>query len=411
MYITSVNPVRKAYTPGYRRNSLYKGIWSRHWPVFRALYGSRFVKRFGELKEGKISEVQKLLDCGDFKNGYRKHTCDNCGTVFIVPFTCKSRLCLSCYRKRLYGWSIQLSQIMITTLNHSHVTFTLPGSVTKILFNNGFDAESLIKPAAETYWKAAKKGAKLTGRKWSCGSMATVHKCGNSLNYNPHVHLIGTRELVNAETGEIITPFMSYKNMRYAWMNAACALLKKQGMLTDDELSRVKQKYKNGFHVYFQPIAGGNNDILFRTAEYLADGYFHNSQIQEVNHEKRTVTFRYKKWVERNTREKMYGVMTLDIHEFMARMLFYLPEKHTKMLRYYGIYAHKAGEKMKSISRKTWAAAIERSFAQNPEICPTCGSEMSVGLIFSDRAEAEMKRLWGTHLLHNRYFRPKENGP
>jgi len=81
------------------------------------------------------------------------------------------------------------------------------------------------------------------------------------------------------------------------------------------------------------------------------------------------------------------------------------------MLRYYGIYAHKAGEKMKSISRKTWAAAIEHSFTRNPEICPRCGSEMSVGLIFSDRAEAEMKRLWGTHLLHNRYFRPKENGP
>ena len=119
MYISSVNPVQKAYTPGYRRNSLYKGIWSRHWPVFRALYGNCFARRFGELKEEKISEVKKLLDCGDFKNGYRKHACENCGTVFIVPFTCKSRLCLSCYRKRLYGWSIHLSQIMITTLNHS----------------------------------------------------------------------------------------------------------------------------------------------------------------------------------------------------------------------------------------------------------------------------------------------------
>ena len=36
-----------------------------------------------------------------------------------------SRLCLSCYRKKLYGWSMNLSIIMNTSLSHFHVTFTL----------------------------------------------------------------------------------------------------------------------------------------------------------------------------------------------------------------------------------------------------------------------------------------------
>ena len=135
------------------------------------------------------------------------------------------------------------------------------------------------------------------------------------------------------------------------------------------------------------------------------------SQITEVNHEKKLVTFRYKKWVDRYTREKTYGTMTLGIHEFMARMLFYLPEKHTKMIRYYGIYAHKAGEKMKIINKKTWAAAIEHSFNKNPEICPKCGRAMTLSLVFSHQAELEMRKLWKTHLLYNRYFRPMKRGP
>jgi ABC-type cobalt transport system substrate-binding protein len=41
-------------------------------------------------------------------------------------------------------------------------------------------------------------------------------------------------------------------------------------ILTKDEVQQIKQRYKNGFHVYFQPIKGDNNEVLFRTSEYIA---------------------------------------------------------------------------------------------------------------------------------------------
>jgi hypothetical protein len=130
----------------------------------------------------------------------------------------------------------------------------------------------------------------------------------------------------------------------------------------------------------------------------------------KVNHETKKLTFRYKSWVNRKTKEKVYSEMTLDIYEFMARMLYYLPDKHRKAIRYYGIYAHGIMKKLDQIKRKTWAKAIENSFDIDPELCPDCGTKMIESAVFSYRADREWRKLWRTHLLFGGYFRLKR-GP
>lgn len=208
-----------------------------------------------------------------------------------------------------------------------HVTFTLPGPVTRALFEKRFPCEDLITTTAGVYWKELLKSAGNPGNGWQSGSIATLHKCGNALNYNPHVHLIGTRELVNTLTGEILrSPLLNYRRIRFSWMNAVLRLFRKYGMLTEEEVRIIREKYINGFHVHLQPVIGTTNEVLFRTAEYLAAGYFHNSMITGIDHNKAKITFRYKSWVDRNTKEKTYSEMTMDIYDFIARMLFYLPE-------------------------------------------------------------------------------------
>ncbi len=410
MYLRT-SDITPPYRPGMDRQSLYKGVWQRYWHEFREQYQKNFAPLYGDLTEEKISEVLKLLSCGDYRNGFRKHVCPECGTVLMVPFTCKSRLCLSCHRKKLYGWSMNLSEVMHTTLTHFHVTFTLPGPVTRALFERRFPCEDLITAAAGVYWKELLKSTGNPGREWQSGSIATLHKCGNALNFNPHVHLIGTRELVNTLTGEILrSPLLNYRRIRFSWMNAVLRLLGKNGILSEEEVRIIREKYKNGFHVHLQPVIGTNNEVLFRTAEYLAAGYFHNSMITGINHNKAKITFRYKSWVDRNTKEKTYSEMTLDVYEFMARMLFYLPDKHRKAIRYYGIYAHGIKHKLDQITRKTWAHAIEHSFDTNPEICPDCGAYMAESVVFAYFADREWRKLWKTHLLVGGYFRMKK-GP
>jgi hypothetical protein len=75
--------------------------------------------------------------------------------------------------------------------------------------------------------------------------------------------------------------------------------------------------------VYFQKIAGETSDVIFKTAQYIAFGLFHNSQIENVDHEKSTLTFRFKSHVDAQSREKTYSSLTMPIQEFMARMLFF----------------------------------------------------------------------------------------
>jgi len=412
MYITNTQHDGTPYRPGIDRFSLYKNIWQRHWQGFQDAYLKRFGAIYGPLTPESRMEVRKLLGCGNYRNGFRACRCPDCGTTLITPFTCKSRLCLSCYRKKIFGWSVHLSHILNTGLSHFHVTFTLPGEVRARLFERRFDARLLIKAAAGCYWNELRTSAGETDRAWKTGSVAAMHTCGNGLNYNPHVHMIGTRELVHTGTGEILdVSFIRFKRIRFAWMDDACRLFARHGLYSTEEITAIKERYRNGFHVHFKPVRGSGNDVLFRTAEYLASGYFHNSQILEVNHARRTVTFRYKSWLDVSTKEKTYSTKTMDIYEFMAAMLFYLPQKHQKTVRYYGIYARGAGQKLALMRDAAWACAIAHSFGTDPETCPRCGGRMEVYVVLQHRAVNVWRALTKTHRLYKGYFITMKRGP
>lgn len=405
MYISSEQNLKPQYHPGLERWSPYKTLWVRNWNNFQKIYQLRFQELYGPLTDEKKEQVEKLIRCGKFQNGFQRHTCHDCGTVLIVPFTCKSRLCLSCARKKLFGWSLNLSHIMNTSFRHTHVTFTIPGKISKLLFERKYEPEQMIPLAASVYKSILVTSAKLKGKEYQPGIMATLHKSGNGLNYNPHIHLIGTREIIDTKTGEIIdVQLLPYRKIRFIWQKAFLNHLFKTDVITNEEYNSFINIYKNGFHVFFQPIRGDQNDVLFRTAEYLAAGFFHNTQIQEINYAKRTISFRYKKSMERDTRIKHYAIITMDIYEFMARMLYFLPEKHRKMLRYYGIYAHNIEKKLNEIDRKTWVKAIEHSFEKNPEVCPECSSVMIRDIVFSFSADREMRKLIKTHRIYRGYF-------
>ncbi len=51
-------------------------------------------------------------------------------------------------------------------------------------------------------------------------------------------------------------------------------------------------------------------------------------------------------------------------------MLFFLPDKHRKIIRYYGIYASNIERKLDYMEQSTWARAIKHCFDKEPEKCP-----------------------------------------
>jgi len=86
VYYASPAEGKPEYKPALERCSLYKTIWTRHWFEFKRIDPRRFEKIYGPLSEDKADEVIKLIQCGEFKNGFQYHTCPDCGSVLVVPF-------------------------------------------------------------------------------------------------------------------------------------------------------------------------------------------------------------------------------------------------------------------------------------------------------------------------------------
>lgn len=78
----------------------------------------------------------------------------------------------------------------------------------------------------------------------------------------------------------------------------------------------------------------------------------------------------------------------LDALDFIGKVVRHIPEKHFKMIRYYGVYAkntkHKnkffkmIDEKVAEFKRKmrNWQTRILLTFGVNPLSCPKCGEKM-----------------------------------
>ena len=72
MYICSKQQTVYSYIPAMERWSLYKSIWQNHWIDFLQIYDTNFLDIYGKISQRKIEEVQKLIDCGNFLNGFQK---------------------------------------------------------------------------------------------------------------------------------------------------------------------------------------------------------------------------------------------------------------------------------------------------------------------------------------------------
>ncbi len=372
----------------------------------------KFESKFGKIPIWKLTEVGKLLTCGKFNRGFIWNECHDCKIVLAVPFSCKSRLCLSCYRKKLFGWSIHLSKILNPELPHYHIVFTLPGRLNEILFQRFVNPRFLNGLAAKVYSKRLRTISK-SNNNYKPGIVSTLHLAGNHLNFNPHVHAIATRDLINSVSGEIKQIlYMPYKTMRYDWQRTVCKCLLRKNYISKEEHTFFMKSYPKGFHVYFEKINIEESDSIYRIAQYIAFGLFHNSQIQKVDSNQQTLTFRYKSNVESITKEKSYQSLTMPIDEFLARMLFFLPNKHEKSVRYYGNYVLPAKRlRLESLSKKSlWAEAIKSSFdVKDPLTCPVCKNAMSSKVIYSYEASNKEKQLKKKYNLIDGYFFPRRS--
>ena len=81
-----------------------KEIFQKHWESFKETFF-----RYRDARYDAV--VQKMLGCGDPKNGYATYICSHCGgDQKKVPFSCKSCFCLSCARVYSDQWAAHIER-------------------------------------------------------------------------------------------------------------------------------------------------------------------------------------------------------------------------------------------------------------------------------------------------------------
>ena len=133
--------------------------------------------------------------------------------------------------------------------------------------------------------------------------------------------------------------------------------------------------------MYAKPNLCDPSTIIKYIGRYLGRPVIATSRIDSYTGD--MVTFHYN----RHEDGKLI-IETIPVLDFIERLICHIPEKHFKMIRYYGLYArHRESDKKLNraislekrkifLSFRHWRQSILLSFGYDPLRCPDCGKIM-----------------------------------
>ena len=328
-----------------------------------------------------IENVNKMIHCGDPSYGGTMYGCSHCGNLKFVPFRCRSRFCPTCGNKYNQLRSFHMSCKLVSCV-HRHCVFTIPEELRIFFLQDRRRLSLLFSSVRDVVLRMFAKINK--AENFTPGLICVLHTFGRDLKWNPHIHA-----LISEGGAGNISPWRAVKHFDYTFLRNAFrkVLLEKMASAIGPSFRKIKNDiYKNhsdGFYVRAKPNPCTPDMTIKYISRYLGRPVIAASRIDKYDGE--FVTFHYTRHEDNKTIEEC--VPALD---FIKRLIIHIPEKHFKMLRYYGIYArhHKqekklrrciSPEKRKFLSGiQDWRTSILLSFGYDPLRCPDCGTSMSV---------------------------------
>jgi len=123
---------------------------AEHWESFVAGYE----REHGEaVPEHWEENVAKMLKCGDIREGFYEYYCQDCGATKKVGFTCKSRLCLRCFKVAVDDWLDTARKVLFEGVIHRQVVLTVPKRIRPLILA----AEEFLKVYMDAGAKAVKE--------------------------------------------------------------------------------------------------------------------------------------------------------------------------------------------------------------------------------------------------------------
>ena len=328
-----------------------------------------------------IENVNKMIHCGDPSYGGAMYGCLHCGNLKFVPFRCKSRFCPSCGNKYNQLRSFHMSCKLVSCV-HRHCVFTIPAELRVYFLEDRTLLDCLFHSVRDVVLRMFSKMNKTEN--FTPGLICVLHTFGRDLKWNPHIHA-----LISEGGAGNITPWRPVKHFDYSFLRNAFrkVLLERLTSRIGPTFRKVKNemytKHADGFYVRAKPNLCTPDITIKYISRYLGRPVIATSRIDTYNGE--NVTFHYTRHEDNKTVTE-----TIPALNFIQKLIVHIPEKHFKMLRYYGIYAkhHKQEMKLRKCisaekqrflrSIQDWRQSILLSFGYDPLCCSECGTSMLV---------------------------------
>lgn len=139
------------------------------------------------IRDTVFENVDKMLHCGDYSQGYTLYFCEHCGTFKHVPFRCKRRFCTSCGTLYSIKHSTSMSFKLINT-SHRHCVFTIPEQLRSFFLKDRSLLDCLFKSVADCIFFTFRKLNKTEN--FTLGFICVLHTFGRNLQWNPHIHVL-----------------------------------------------------------------------------------------------------------------------------------------------------------------------------------------------------------------------------
>lgn len=353
---------------------------------------NRFLQKFGNsTSEWTKLSVERMLACGTPAMGVRRYCCASprCTHTRFFSQTCKSKACSSCGLKATEQW-IATQQHILPDCDWQHITFTMPHLLWPFFYNNWPLLNALFRCATRAMLRFARKmGIEI-------GIFCALHTYGRQLNQHPHIHLSVTRGGLDLKHRVWRSLFFKKKVVEYIWRIAVIRLLRKShaiinparlpgfGHLRDKRQwgRYLEAQYQRYWKVHFAKKTRGAWRNVKYIGRYLKRPPMAASQLRHYSGG--AVIHHYL-----DHRTQRHKSQTLSQEEMLGRYVSHIPEKHFKMVRYYGFLANRKRGKLlplvyqalemdvKKKPEKPGFAALMKQFTNvDPYRCILCGDRL-----------------------------------
>ncbi|MBU1146848.1 MAG: transposase [Candidatus Omnitrophica bacterium] len=369
--------------PVYYKNRLIQ-IFRDHWEQFKHFYPHL-------VNEDIEANVQKMIGCGLFSNGYAEYRC-RCGYIKRVAFSCKSRFCLRCSKVYVDNWVAKMKQTIFAKIEHRHIILTVPGSLWRY-----FHTKDILKLLADCGAKLIEEVVSvcLKGKRIELGIMSVTQTAGRKSTWNPHLHLLVTEGGLDKNNRFHKFYYFDYKILRKKWMYILLAALKKALSYDPEAIKLIDEAFRRrnstGLIARAKKEKVRKADIIGYLIKYVTSPPIALYRI--TDYDGKYVRYWYR---EHPTDRKVFT--KVSVYEFIATLIQHIPPKGLKLIRHYGLYARSKFNKTKEIIDKIFKRVRSASqqflsflstpshtnyrerlinfFGIDPLKCPNCGEQL-----------------------------------